>query len=403
MKRKASQDSQLLQDIAEVLPTHSYLEKYVESLQQHGVQTYSALYAILRDEQADPDLRKAACWVLIALREHVDRRRAVPPLLAALKSGPQPLRLDAIHALGYLDARRALQPLLALVTDRQADEDLRATALNRCSLLHEEAVLPDMRRIIFDEQDSLRVRAEALEWTRELPLADYIDLLSNPASDIRFWAAYRLAYLYFTVDISTAFDVLDRTAAFDHSLPRVWGWTVDREALMALDQIRFTPYRKFDDDGTPFSHSMALISPRLEYWSLTEALQLQKHQGLPIQEPPLPDSARVSPEWLRRELERRWEGISFEPPRPAPNTYLLEWVIPLDGAILLGGLHRDGYGLVLSSNGPDEAMYAFALWYRSVLEVDPLYYYGWADPGIILERGMTVEAVQAAIEGLYQH
>ncbi|MBL8146815.1 MAG: HEAT repeat domain-containing protein [Anaerolineae bacterium] len=399
MNRRASQDTQLLQDIAEALSIHSYLEEEAERLRRHGIQTYSALYAALRDEHAGPDLRKAACWVLIALRKHVDRRRAVPPLLAALKSGPQPLRLDAIHALGILGSRRAVQPLLALVTDRQADEELRATALNCCYLLHEEDVLPHLRPIIFDEREALRVRAEALEWFFPLPIADYIDLLSNPASDLRFWAAFRLADKW--SNIAEAFDALDRIAAFDHNLPQLWFWHVDREALMALEQIRLLPYRKFDDDGCPFSHSTALISPRLEYYDFTVWLRLQKQQGLPIQEPPLPDSARVSPEWLRRELERRWEGISFEPPRPAPNTYLLEWVIALDGATLLGGLHRDGYGLVLSSHGPDEAMYAFALWYRSISEVDPLYYYNWADPGIILERGMTVEAVQAAVEGRY--
>ncbi|MBL8156557.1 MAG: HEAT repeat domain-containing protein [Anaerolineae bacterium] len=401
MKRRASPDSQLLQDIAEVLPTHSYLEEYAEPLRQRGIQTYSDLYTLLRDEQADPDLRKAACWVVITLDKQVDRRRAVPPLLAALQSEDKALHRHAIYALSRLDSRRALQPLLALTTDRQADEDLRATALNSFWRLHDEAMLPELRRIIFDETDSLQVRAQALQWSFALPIADYIDLLSNPSSDIRFWAAYRLGEDFQWCDISVAFEALDRTAAFDHNLPQVWGWHVEREAFFALDHIRFMPYSKFDDEGNYFSHSAALISPCVEYWSLTDVFQGQKQQGRPIQEPPLPDSAQVSPEWLRHELERRWEAISFEPPRPAPNTYLLEWVIPLDDGTLMGGLHRDGYGIVLSSNGPDEALYAFAVWYRGISEADPLYYYDWADPGVRLEAGMTVEALRAAVAGLY--
>jgi hypothetical protein len=76
---------------------------------------------------------------------------------------------------------------------------------------------------------------------------------------------------------------------------------------------------------------------------------------------------------------RRLGGPSaaFDVRSPKPQAYLFDVQLMLDGGMLIGGLHRDGYALVLT--GAEDAAREVAAWYRSLFAPDQLLFlYEWA-------------------------
>jgi hypothetical protein len=359
---------------------------WAQTLRQYGITTPTALFAVLRDPSAGDDLRGAACGMISAAGQRVDARRAAPALIAALNATSESLHVGAIFALSAINSRRAYNRILQLVTDKTQSAHVRASAINMHPLFHEERALPALRAIMFDVTDAVLVRAMAVEWSAPLPVEDYIALLANPVPDMRFWAAFRLASIRFDADLLPALEAVDRIAAFDHTLPGDWGWHVDREALAALEIIRYAAYRGGNPDDGP---RMYLISPADEYD------RFLKSQRDPSAEP-REITLNVAPEWLRAALEQAWPGIRFEVARSAPQTYVLEWEITTAGRVLIGGLHRNRYAVVLM--GYSEDVHLFALWYRDLLPDERLVLYPWADEGADLEPGVTPETLRDVLE-----
>ena len=65
------------------------------------------------------------------------------------------------------------------------------------------------------------------------------------------------------------------------------------------------------------------------------------------------------------------------------QAYLLSWLVETEGETILGGLHRDGYALVLT--GEYEAILRVARWYRGIIPSETLLYlYEWAGPAELL-------------------
>src|SRR5688572_26675654 len=108
-------DDHLLQDIdaAYKHPSENY-----DWLAENGITSYSQLFSFIKDENADPETRNKACWALSRLGKSVDKRKAVPPLLTALRSNHDEVREGATWALGMFESKRAALPLLALLSDR---------------------------------------------------------------------------------------------------------------------------------------------------------------------------------------------------------------------------------------------------------------------------------------------
>lgn len=396
-------------DLLGDLPAYDYLQKYATLLRKHDITTLTALDRLLRDPNAAPELRVAACWVCIGLSHWrgrryagVDRRRIVPALMQAFHAREEEVREAAIRALGLLRAERAYEMLLKLVVDKAWGANLRASALNVCSQLHDARALPHMRTIIFDEADDIHVRSEALEWSAPLPIDDYIALLRNTSADLRFWAAFRLlAGMTYEADIAPVLDALDQVAAFDQAVPDGFGWHVGREALRALDILRYAPYHQRDDEARdePYAHGWYtgtwLISPRLEYSDFLRQHRVWQDHGHYQTSPAAPPDLQIAPDWLRTQLIAAWDGIVFDLPVRAQQTYTLEWHVQIADRSLIGGLHRDGYGVVLT--GSDPAMLAFTAWYAGLFESPPMRLYAWADDGVLLTPGMTRDDVARAI------
>jgi hypothetical protein len=96
----------------------------------------------------------------------------------------------------------------------------------------------------------------------------------------------------------------------------------------------------------------------------------------------------IEVDWLWAAIRAEWPSARFDViPKPR-DVYLLDWLIEIDGQVLLGGLHRDQYAVVLKS--PAEAAYAFIDWYRSIRPEKSLFVYGWADDGMELKPGETM-------------
>jgi hypothetical protein len=91
----------------------------------------------------------------------------------------------------------------------------------------------------------------------------------------------------------------------------------------------------------------------------------------------------VDPVWLADHLRAAFPGVNFEA-RPGSQAYLLSWLAETEGETVLGGLHRDGYALVLT--GAYTAIMRVARWYRGIIPSEtPLYLYEWAGPAELLE------------------
>ncbi len=389
-------DDQLLQDISAI---HPNFEETRQLLSQHGITRYSQLLPIIRDETADVELRVEACWVIGSLREHVDKRRVIPPLLAALGSSDNKIAIAAAHSLGLLDSRRAVPQLMKYAANKLLDEDYRIMPIVSLGMIRDERALPVLRQVMHDQQDRIRVRAEAIERSTEIADAsvsdDYLKLLSDPSPDIRFWACYGFVELnHRVIDLTPAIRTLDRIVAFDHTLPLYWGWHVDREAIPVLESFYYRPYNLCERGGECVSsHATQLISPASEYQTFVRSYRQWSDGGLYTTAPQPPVTLNLDPQWLEDKLRARWSDIEFAVCQPQPRAHLLDWLVVIDGQNLLGALHRDGYGVMLT--GPYKTILAFAAWYRAIIDpAQPLFLYSWGDPGVPLHPGITVPEIQ---------
>src|SRR5688572_21941114 len=188
------QDALPLNELEKSFP-HS--RDLLEKLRENGITTYTEVFALIRDENADSTLRVDCVGSFFLLGKQVDRRKAVPPLLAALKSQDASVRGAAAEALGRLESRRAIPALIHLLEDRSQPERVRIDTAYGLSYIDDPQVYSVAKRIMFDRTENAFVRSVTIEWlgslAGEAALDNYLVLLSDPEPDVRFWAAYGLS------------------------------------------------------------------------------------------------------------------------------------------------------------------------------------------------------------------
>lgn len=378
-------------DLITRLRNSEHLGELADRLEARGHTTWDAVFSALRDPNADPETLRDASDAVFFFAQEVDRRRAAPALLVALKSENADVRLDVTRALAQIGSKAAVPALMQRLADKSEAVMVRIQAAIGLGYRYDERPAALIREIAFDETDDVRVRAEVIEWAYDFlyrgDVADFVTLLGNPSPDIRFWTAFALASLSGTGnDISDARNALDHIAAFDDTLPEHFHWQVGREALRPLEHIHFQPYQQFytDEDGDERVHfwTTYVVSPAVEYFS-------RYLQDI------TPDPAlRINPAWLRSQVERDWPDATFDAHPPGTQTYTLSWLATADGYHLLCGLHRDGYALVLT--GTRAAVQHVALWYRDILPDETLYLYEWAEKGISLGPNLTLADLRKA-------
>jgi hypothetical protein len=371
-------DDQLFQDIK--LTTMWQVET-LETFRQHGITTYSRLFALLRDKNADMRLREAGCWTLSWAGKKVDKRRAVPPLLAVLQSGDTKAQDAAALALGWLRSRRAMKPIVEIIlADKERRMDVRESLITTICSIDDSRIPELLKPLIFDQTDNVWVRSRAIEQLTILDgrwLSNWIALLSDPSSDIRFAAAGSLAS---ERNLPSVLAELDRIVAFDHTVPTYWGWHVDREAIPALEKAYLQMEAEYEASRLWISRSW-LVSPAPEYDGFVQQYRTPLESWVYETRPTPPVTLSLDPDWLADQLRRRWPDVELNARQPRPQAYLLDWRLRVDGQLLSGALHRDRYAVVLTSAN-SEAVRTFARWYRGIIPPEqPLFLYERAGEG----------------------
>ena len=438
--RDLSADLQTLVDNAS---EREYTRQLVEQVLM-TVHSYDELYTLLRNPNAEIEARRAACEVVLRLAwrdrwqrqksKRLDKRRAVPALLIAMNVDDFELRRkaidglgvmgsthaydalfdqafnssteayiggvrwEAITALGNLGDKRALKPLVYLAKDKNAGQSERIAAILALESMNDKGAVPALITILQDQSDVATIRGEAAERLASFydptSIPVYITALQDKSVDVRFWAAFGLCSIAYTVDISSALQVLDHMVAVDNSAPERW-WHVGREAMPALGFLWHPHGRMCEADGGCFSPRTCVISPLLEYTDFQRASW--QRDGEEYHWQPLEQSTtlRLDPVWLSNQLKQQWQDVRFNVIEPQPESLLLDWEIDMPGGLLLGGLHRDCYSIMLTNQNHNDVL-TFAVWYRSITSLEhTLRLYEWADPGREILPNMTVDELKA--------
>ncbi len=203
----------------------------IDAVLRFGVGSYDDLLALLENPNADPELRSIAGWILARL----GRSWATPALSAALNDQTTQVRRSAAQALGDLGDPQALQPLLDAAS-RDEDAEVRMFALRSLGLLGDLRAFEPLISRLVDQQETPKVRgmaAEALADLRDIrSVPPLIDALSDPITEVRFWAAFALGEL----GDPAAILKLKQLAAKDNAVLPGW-WEVKREAASAIERI----------------------------------------------------------------------------------------------------------------------------------------------------------------------
>jgi hypothetical protein len=371
----------------------------IDALRQSNILTYSRLLEALGDDKTEPELRVELCDALGSLRQDVDRRRALAPLLKALDSGVIEVRRKAALTLGFLHLKRAVPSLGKLARDNHEDYELRLWVIHALGMIRDARAIVILWELVDDETENLGLRTEALEQTVSYSddedknvIPKYIMFLDQSSADLRFWASYCLGQIRFYRDISPALGALDWVAALDHTVPMYWGWHVDREALLPLEWIYFRAVEP-EADKSPGTW---VVSPAAEFDSFIAQFREWAEGGVHTTKPEPEITFQVDKDWLAAQLRERWPGIALDVRQPRPQAYLMDFQLTVQGKMLIGGLHRDGYALVLT--GAVEMMGEFAAWYRGLIAPEQaLFLYPWAESGIPLASGQSAQDIQNLI------
>lgn len=400
------QDEQMLDELRAF--KYRFYSESANKLEQNGVRTYNDLFTVLRDPTAETLLKVQVCWAISSLHKIVDGRKSVPLLLKQLNAESYELRRAAVHTLGYWKTRRVADVLIERAENKLLETLDRIDAIYTLSMFKDERLERVFREIMHNEREDFRLRSEAIEWfPNDANMLDtWIQFLHHENADLRFWAVFRLSWLPWQ-EKQQALSILDKIAAYDDALPKAFGWKVSREALRPLEDIYAFSYCREEypddewDDLSSCDYPVWLISPAPEYWDFQQKYRRWNDDWI-YEDLPLPTfDLCINANWLRDEIGKAWTGVEFDVRQPKPETYLLDWHLKINGETLLGGLHRDHYGIVLT--GRAEAVYAFAAWYRStVAQEQKLYLYGWADPGVELTFGTTPAQIEKAAEDVFK-
>lgn len=325
------------------------------------------------------------------IRSVFDKRRvAARILLASLKSHNPKLRDAAIYkaALGKI-TQPYIHTVGHLALDKKQPESIRIWSIQLLGGTRDRRAFRYLRHIAGDSEDNICRRGDALEqminFINDRSIHEYTRFLSDESSDMRFWAAFCLGSQQ--VDPTPALAKLDWLIAYDHTLPECFGWHIDREALLAYERIYFQQIfgMSRQEDGY-YEHipSPQLISSAPEYSTFSREYRTYLSSGVYESKSVPSVTLNVDGDWLIEQLVVQWPNIELNIRKPRPSGYKCDFKIVRGEERIIGGLHRDGYALILT--GDFDFTKDFATWYRSVIDpVHPLYIYEWADQGKLLK------------------
>ncbi|HTE19171.1 MAG TPA: HEAT repeat domain-containing protein, partial [Armatimonadota bacterium] len=173
------------------------MDTTTDDVKSFETETTEQLVALVRDEGALPGEREAACWELYRRQD----RRAVPALIAALKSRHSTVATTAACALFAFTSKRAVKPLIAALRGAVAWETRCAAAITLLGMGDERAISP-LVKTLNDTCEQVDVRGQAAKSLGSLLDRDSVPEgvrtailrnLEDPAPEVRFWCAYALS------------------------------------------------------------------------------------------------------------------------------------------------------------------------------------------------------------------
>ncbi|MCC2672641.1 MAG: lyase domain protein repeat-containing protein, partial [Armatimonadetes bacterium] len=150
------------------------------------------------DSGCATEARADACWQLSRQQGRRRDPRIVPLLLRLLRDNDPDVVAAAVFNLGLIGGRRAVRPLLRLLTVGPTEE-LRYAAAMALRDLHEERAIEPLFEVLEDQSEAARVRGQAAEalgsicrWNNA-HTERMAQALRDPEPEVRFWAAYALS------------------------------------------------------------------------------------------------------------------------------------------------------------------------------------------------------------------
>ena len=202
----------------------------MDNLRAAGIDSFEAANSAAKDSSLEPETRNSACWLLGQLAQ----KRAVASLLVAF-ADPR-LTWEAAKALGVINSKRAVKPLINwLLEDHQTDQ--RAAAAYALGLLADERAINPLVEVLDDPKVDPKVRghaAEALAHSAGDRAANHlVTALKDPSPEVRFWAVFALGQLRH----QKALPELRNLAANDKAVLTGWGKISDaaREAISNIE------------------------------------------------------------------------------------------------------------------------------------------------------------------------
>lgn len=398
---------------------------YVKRIEAAGLTTYQAAYDVLGNRDADIELLRAICEMLhqIAWLEDrrkyrhihfIDRRKIAPSLLTALQSRNVGLKIAAVELCYKLKLKRAVPRLIEIAYQSQR-ENVRLEAIGALAIRDPRCIAPlvdfacnqaesgkirnkaidvlayeieprktaTLLRLMQDETDAIEIRVRAMRALAYSKLAEtvpvYVSYLSRAEVELRWAAMDALNWMVRDVDLSPYIALIDHLAATDFGRPAGES-TIASLATRIIEWIWYQRLGQPDDYKWDF-----LISPVLEYADLDELTDLPQ------------TTLAIDPVWLAEQLRIRWPGIQIGVREPSPTCLILDWLIPTQTAPMMGGLHRNGYWMLIAGVPADD--FAFTAWYRSLVSAEyTLYVYDSEYWGVEIKPGMTAAQVAEAVE-----
>lgn len=202
----------------------------IEKLRAAGIDSFEVADSAAKDPSLESETRILACWLLGQLAQ----KQAVASLLIAF-ADPR-LTWEAAKALGVINSKRAVKPLINWLLEARQTEQ-RAAAAFALGLLRDERTINPLVGVLDDPKVDPKVRGYAAEALAHLPdnrAADHlVTALKDPSAEVRFWATFALGELRH----KKALPELRNLAANDKAVLAGWGKISDaaREAIADIE------------------------------------------------------------------------------------------------------------------------------------------------------------------------
>lgn len=228
MKKTFTAELQNIIDSASV-DAKQQVAQEIEKLRAARIDSFESLLSAVKDGSLNSETRLSACWLLGQLRD----KRSVAALLVAFSDCK--LSWEAAKALGIINSKRAVKPLInSLLQGRETEQ--RAAAAYALGLLADERGIDPLVKVLNDPSIDERVRghaAEALVHAGDARAVDQLIMaLADHSAEVRFWAVFALGQLR----NKKALPELKRLLATDQGMS-AGGEKVSDEARKAIANI----------------------------------------------------------------------------------------------------------------------------------------------------------------------